>query len=69
MSPSLHQWLLNEATQYGTGEVLRHMPVEHSQELEQAIRQGVRQAVLHYVLVLDSLERRLPPLEHAKARP
>jgi hypothetical protein len=68
MSPPLHQRLFNEATTYGTDEVLRLMPVENSPELEQAIRQGVRQAVLYYVHALDSLEERLHPLERGKAR-
>lgn len=68
MSPPLHQRLLNEATSYGTGEVLRFMPAENSPELEQAIRQGVHQAVLYYVHGVDSLEERLHPLERGKAR-
>jgi hypothetical protein len=64
-----HQRLLNEATQLGTEEVQRRMPVEHSPELEQAIRQGVRQALLHYAEGLDTLSRQLRPLEQrGKAR-
>jgi hypothetical protein len=61
--PVFHQRLLNEATQMGTEEVQRLMPIEHSLELEQAIRQGVRQAVLHYAEGLDTLSRQLRPLE------
>jgi hypothetical protein len=68
MSPLLHQRLLNEATQHGTAEVLRQSPAEYCPELEEAIRQGVRQAVLYYVLGLDRLEQRLQPLERGKAR-
>ena len=69
MSPLLHQRLLNEATRHGTEEILQQMPAEHSPELEQAIRQGVRQAVLYYAEGLDTLSRQLRPLDHAvKAR-
>jgi hypothetical protein len=64
----LHQRLLNEATAAGTREILRQMPAERSRELEEAIRQGVRQAVLHYAAGLDTLSRQLRPLDHAKAR-
>lgn len=67
MSPPPHQRLVNEATLHGTEEVLRRMPAEYSPELDQAIRQGVRQAVLYYAFGLDSLDRRLHPLER-KAR-
>ncbi|HTU90632.1 MAG TPA: hypothetical protein VMF69_11205 [Gemmataceae bacterium] len=65
MSLLLHQRLLNEATQYGTAEVLRHSPAEYSPELEQAIRQGVRQAILYYADALESVDRRLHPLDQA----
>ena len=68
MSPPLHQRLLNEATQHGTAEVLRLSPCEYSSELEQAIRQGIRQAVLYYVEGLDSLQQRLHPLERGRNR-
>jgi hypothetical protein len=67
MSPPLHQRLLNEATQHGTAEALRLSPTEYSLELEKAIRQGVRQAVLYYAEGLDRLERRLHPTERRKA--
>ena len=67
--PVLHQRLLNEATLLGVEEVQRLMPVENSPELEQAIREGVRQAVLHYAEGLDTLSRQLRPLEpRGKAR-
>jgi hypothetical protein len=59
---------LNEATLLGTEEILRQIPAEHSPELEQAVRQGVRQAVLFYAEGLDTLSRQLRPLDHAKAR-
>ena len=67
MSPPLHQRLLHEATQHGTAEALRLSPAEYSLELEQAIRQGVRQAVLYYHEGLDNLQRRLHPIERRKA--
>jgi hypothetical protein len=63
----MHQRLLNEATLLGTLEILRQMPAEHSRELEEATRQGVRRAVLHYASGLDTLSQ-LHPLDHAKAR-
>jgi hypothetical protein len=66
MSSLFNQRLLNEATQHGTEESLRQLPVEHSPELEQAIRQGVRQAVLHYAKGLETQERQLHPLAHGK---
>lgn len=68
MSPPLNQRLLNEATQHGTDDVLRQMPAEYSPELMQAIRQGVRQAVLYYAYELHGLDQRLHPLERGKAR-
>ncbi|MGH7170118.1 MAG: hypothetical protein ACRELG_07570 [Gemmataceae bacterium] len=66
MSSLPHQRLVSEATAHGTGEVLRRIPVEYSPELELAIFQGVRQAILHYAAGLDSWSRRLPPLERGK---
>jgi hypothetical protein len=68
MLPLLHQRLLNEATTHGTDEVLRLIPATYSPELEQAIRHGVRQAVLFYVDKRDSLEQRLNPVERGKVR-
>ena len=65
MPSLLHQRLLNEATRLGTAEVLRQMPAQYSQELEQAIRQGVRQAILFYAEELERIDRRLNPLDHA----
>jgi hypothetical protein len=55
MLPLPQQRLLTEATQHGAAEVLRWMPAENSPELEQAIRHGVRQAVLYYAHGLDTL--------------
>jgi hypothetical protein len=66
MPPVVHQRLLHEATLHGTGEVLRRMPAEHSPELEQAIRQGVRQAVLYYAGGLDTQSRHLQPQGHGR---
>jgi hypothetical protein len=63
MLPALHRRLLNQATTHGTGEILRQMPVEHSPELEQAIHQGVRQAVLYYALGLDSWDQPRRPID------
>jgi len=68
ISPPLHQRLLTEATQHGTEEVLRQMPAAYSPELEHAIRQGVRQAVLYYAAGVDGLDRRLHLLEGGKVR-
>jgi hypothetical protein len=66
MSFPLHQRLLHEATQHGTDEVLRLMPAPYSPELEQAIRLGVRQAVLYYVVGVDTLSQRLQPLDQRR---
>jgi len=63
-----HQHLVNEATRVGAEEILRHMPAEHSPLLEQAIRQGVRQAVLYYAAELDTLSRELRFLQHGRRR-
>jgi hypothetical protein len=68
MSPPLHQRLVNEATEQGTAEILRQMPAPYTTELEQTIRQGVRQGVLYYALGLDKVEQRLHPLERGKSR-
>ena len=64
----LHQRLLNEATQLGTQEILQQLPAEHTDELELALRQAVRRAVLHYALGLDTLSRQLHPLTHGSTR-
>jgi len=66
MSSLLHQRLLAEATRYGTGEVLRQMPAAYSPELEHAIRQGVRLAVLYYAEGMDGLEEQRHPLHQAR---
>ena len=63
MPSLLHQRLLNEATRFGTGEVLREMPAAYSPELEEAIRQGVRQAILFYAEEMQRLDQRLHPLD------
>jgi hypothetical protein len=67
MPPALHQRLLYEATLHGTGEVLRQMPAEYSPELEHAIRQGVRLALLYYAAGVDTLSRQFHPLDRVKA--
>jgi hypothetical protein len=63
-----HERLLNQATMLGTEAILQQLPAAHSPELEQTIRQSVRQAVLYYAVGLDTLSRQLHPLRHAKAR-
>lgn len=65
MSSPRQQRLVHEATQHGTEVVLQRMPVEYSLELEQGIRQGIRQALLYYASGLDSWEERLQPLDPA----
>ena len=67
MSAMMYEQLLNEATRYGTGEVLRWMPAAYSPELEQAIRQGVHEAVLYYADRRDSLSGRPHSVEGGKA--
>ncbi len=64
----LHQRLMNEAMQTGTDQILQQMPVEHSDALEQVIRRGIRQAVLHYAHGLETLERQLHPLQRMPER-
>jgi hypothetical protein len=64
----MHQRLLNQATMLGTAAILQQLPAEHSPELEQAIRESVRQAVLYYAAGLETLDRQLHPLTHGKAR-
>ena len=63
-----HERLLNQATMLGTEAILQQLPAEHSRELERAIRQGVRQAVLYYAEGVDTLDRQLHPLTHGRAR-
>lgn len=67
MSSQMRQQLINEATRYGTGEVLRHMPASYSVELEQAIRQGVRAAVVYHADNLNAVSRPLHSLQDGKA--
>jgi len=59
----LHQRLLNEAIEHGVGEILRQMPAAYSQEMEQSLRQGIRQAVLFYTHGVDTWSKRLHPLD------
>ncbi|HTU22718.1 MAG TPA: hypothetical protein VMG10_32055 [Gemmataceae bacterium] len=67
MPPLLHKRLVNEATLHGTEVILRLMPAEYSPELEQAIRQGVRQAVLYYAGGMNTLSRQSDPRSRGKA--
>jgi hypothetical protein len=66
MPPLVHQRLLSEATLQGTEEILRHMPVPYTLELEQVVHRAVRQAVLYYAEGMDTLSRQLHPLAHGK---
>ncbi|MBV9123700.1 MAG: hypothetical protein JO112_10120 [Planctomycetes bacterium] len=66
MPPLLHQRLLHEATSHGTETTLQLLPTEDSPELEQAIRQGVHQAILYYADGLETLWRQLYPLDYAQ---
>lgn len=66
--PAYQPRLINEATQHGTQTILQTLPAEHSPALEQAIRDGVRQAVLHYALALDREDHQLHPLARVRAR-
>jgi hypothetical protein len=68
MPPAFHQRLLNEATLHGTEMILGRMPAEDSPELEHAVRQGVRQALLYYAEGMDTLSRQLHPLQHGRVR-
>jgi predicted solute-binding protein len=68
MPPTCNQRLLNEATLLGTELILQQLPAEYSPALEEAIRQSVRLALLHYAHGLDTLSRHLRPLDQAKAR-
>lgn len=68
MLAGLYQWLLNEATRYGTAEVLRLMPAAYSPEPEQAIRQGVHEAVLYYAEKRDALSGQIRRVEGGKAK-
>ncbi len=63
-----HERLLNQAAMLGTEAILQQLPAEHSPELEQAIRQSVRQAVLYYAEGLEALDRQLGPFTHGRAR-
>lgn len=63
-----HERLLNQTTMLGTEAILQQLPAEHSPELEQAIRESVRQAVLYYAEGLDTIDRQLRPLAQQRAR-
>jgi hypothetical protein len=69
MSPRLHEQLLKEATRYGTAEVLRRMSAVYSPELEQAIRQGVHEAVLYYAECRDRLPGQPRSFKGGEAQP
>jgi len=61
-----HPRLLNEAIEHGVQEILRQMPAAYSPEMEQSLRQGIRQAVLFYTHGVDSWSKRLHPLDHGQ---
>ena len=67
MTGSFNYRLLNESTMLGTDSILERLPTEHSPALEQAIRLGVRQAVLHYAEGLDTQSRQLQPLAYRRS--
>jgi hypothetical protein len=68
LPPVPHRRLMNESVMLGTEAILGKLPVEYSLELEQAIQQGVRQAVLHYADGMDTLEKQLRPIAYGKGR-
>ncbi len=63
-----HRRLINEAAMRGADVILELLPVEYSRELELAIQQAVREAVLHYAEGMDTLDRQLHPVAYGKAR-
>ena len=66
--PVPHRRLLNESVMLGSKAILQKLPVEYSPELELEIQRAVRQAVLHYADGMDTLDRQLRPLAHARGR-
>jgi hypothetical protein len=64
MSSFHHPRLINESVLLGTELILHQQPAAYSRELEQAIQDGIRQAVLHYAEGLATRERQLHPLQH-----
>ncbi len=58
--------LLNEATMLGTESILGQMPAEYSPALEQAIRQGIRQALIHYADGIETISRQIRPLDRGQ---
>ncbi len=63
MPTSYQLRLVNQATEFGTEQILHDLSVEYSHELHAAIRQGVRQAVLYYVQELDRQAHQLHSLD------
>jgi hypothetical protein len=61
-----HERLLLKATRVGVDTILQQLPAEHSPELEQAVRDGVRQAVLSYAYALEDLASKLDPIRYRK---
>jgi hypothetical protein len=54
---------MNEAAMLGTASVLYQLSPPYSPELEEAIQQAVRQALMHYADGLATRERQLHPLQ------
>jgi hypothetical protein len=69
VSALLYERLLNEATRYGTPEILWRMPVAYSPELEQVIRRGVQEAVLCYAGKRNALAGQAACGENGKLQP
>lgn len=63
MPTSYQLRLVNQATEFGTDQILHDLSIEYTRELHAAIRQGVRQAVLYYVHELDRQAHPLHPLD------
>jgi hypothetical protein len=66
MPAVIHRRLLNEAVLQGSEEILKALPSPCPPELEEAVRRAVKGAVLHYADGLDTLDRQLRPLAHAR---
>ncbi len=68
LPPVPHRRLLNESGMLGSEALLQVLGIEYTPELEQAVQQCVRQAVLHYADGTDTLWRQLHPVEAGSAR-
>jgi hypothetical protein len=64
----LHQRLINEASQLGAEQILRHLTPDQRAALEDSIHQAVRQAVIYYAHGLTTVSRQLYPIRHGRER-